>query len=118
MKAAIKFLLSVIAIVIGSYLIGGVTVESTFVAIVVVIVLSLLNIFVTPILILLTLPITLVTLGLFLVVVNSIIFLLVDWIVPGFSIDSFWNAILLSIVYSILMSFLEWMTGKFNKRNV
>ena len=82
----------------------GIYVESPEAALIVAVVLGLLRIFVKPILILLTLPVTIFTLGLFLLVVNAIIILIADHFVKGFHVDGFWYALLFSILLSIFQS--------------
>ena len=66
-----------------------------------------LNVLLKPILVILTLPVTIVTLGLFLFVVNALIILLADKLVDGFSVDGIWTAILFSVLLSILESLLH-----------
>jgi putative membrane protein len=102
-----KLVMMSLAVVIGTYLIPGVHIDSVLTAILLSVVLSLLNVLLKPLLILLTLPITILTLGLFLLVINALIILLAAEIVPGFSVDGFWWAVLFSIILSILVSVLE-----------
>ncbi len=96
---------SVIAFAL-SYILSGVHINNFWTAIIVAIVLAILNAIVKPILILLTLPITLVTLGLFLFVINAVIVLLASEFVKGFVVDGFWWALLFSLLLSILTSLL------------
>jgi putative membrane protein len=96
-----------LAVIIVAYLLPGVAVESVLSAIGIAVVLAILNTFIKPLLVLLTLPITLLTMGLFLLVINALIILLAAEIVPGFSIDGFWWAVLFSIILSIVVSVLE-----------
>lgn len=103
MKSILRLLLTALAVVILSYVLPGVSVEGYFSAIMVAIVLALLRMTVKPLLILFTLPVTVVTFGLFLLVINAIIILLASWLVNGFSVDSIWWALL----FSLLLSFLE-----------
>lgn len=107
MKFIIKLLLNALAVVVLSKVLNGVSVDSYTTAIIVAVVLSVLNLLVKPFLILLTLPITIVTLGLFLLVVNALIILLADNLIDGFSVDGIWTAILFSILLSILQSILH-----------
>lgn len=107
MKLIIKLLLNAFAVIALSKLLTGVHVDSYTTAIVVAIVLSILNLFVKPILVILTLPITIFTLGLFILVVNAIIIILADYLINGFSVSSIWIAILFSILLSILQSLLH-----------
>ena len=87
-----------------SYILPGVHVAGPFTAMVVAVVLGLLNIFIKPIMVLLTLPFTIVTLGLFLLVVNALMILLCTKIVGGFTVDTFWVAMFFSIVLSLSQS--------------
>ncbi len=89
-----------------SYLLGGISMDSFWTAIVVAIVLALLNAIVKPILILLTLPITLFTFGLFLFVINAVIILIASSLIEGFQVNGFWSALLFSLLLSILSSIL------------
>ena len=90
-----------------AHLLGGVHVTDFWTAIVFAIVLALLNMFIRPILILVTLPVTFITLGLFLFVVNTLIIMLASKFVDGFSIDNFWWALLFSIILSIITSAID-----------
>ena len=106
MKFIFRMLLSALAVVILSKVLPGVGVDSYVTAIIVAIVLSLLNFIVRPLLILLTLPITIVTLGIFLLFVNAIIILLADYFIDGFWVSSIWWALLFSLLLSFLQSIL------------
>lgn len=106
MNLILRILISAVAVFILSYFLPGVK-EVTFTsAIIVAIVLGLLNAIVKPILIILTLPITVVTLGLFLLVINALIILLADKLIDGFSVNGFWVALLFSLLLSLLQSIL------------
>lgn len=96
-----------LAIIIASYLMSGVHVDNVFVAILVAIVISLLNNFIRPILIVLTLPFTLVSMGLFLLVINAVIILLASKIVPYFGVDGFWTAMGFSLLITVLNYLLD-----------
>lgn len=89
-----------------SYILNGVHIDSFWAAIVFAIVLAILNAIVKPILILLTLPITLFTFGLFLFVINAGIILLTAEFVKGFRVDGFWWALLFSLLLSVITSVL------------
>lgn len=106
MNFIIRLLVSTIAVVLSAYILPGVTVDSFITAIIVAVILSLLNVLVKPILVILTIPFTVFTLGLFLLVINAIIILMTDWIIDGFVVDGFWYALLFSIVLSIINSLL------------
>lgn len=107
MKLVIRLLLTALAVIVLSKLLSGVNVDSYTTAIIVAIVLALLNLFVKPLLVLLTLPATILTLGLFLFVINACIILLADKLIDGFSVSSFWIALLFSILLTILQSILH-----------
>lgn len=104
MNGIIRFLLSGLAVLLTAYLLPGVDVEHYGYALLVALVLSIANIVVKPILILFTIPITVLTLGLFLLVINAVIILLVDYFVPGFNVDGFWWALAFSLILSIFNS--------------
>lgn len=87
-----------------AHFLPGVNVAGPFTAMVVAVVLGLLNIFIKPIMVLLTLPFTIVTLGLFLLVINALVILLCTKIVGGFTVDTFWVAMFFSIILSISQS--------------
>ncbi len=107
MKLILRLLLNALAVVILSYVLPGVGVDSMVTAIIVAVVLSLLNFLVKPILVILTLPITVLTLGLFLLVINAIIILFAAKLIDGFQVTSFWWAIIFSLLLSILQSILH-----------
>ncbi|MDX1326824.1 MAG: phage holin family protein [Arenibacter sp.] len=104
MKLLLRILLTAVAIVILDAILPGVTVASYTTAIIVAIVLGLLNFIVKPILIILTLPVTILTLGLFLLIINAIIILLTDSLVDGFVVGNIWWALLFSLLLSFLQS--------------
>jgi len=106
-NALISLLLNAVAVVITAYILPGVHVDSFLTAIVVAIVLGIVNIFLKPILIILTLPVNILTLGLFTLVINGFIILLVSAVVPGFRVGGFGWAILFSIILSIVSWFLS-----------
>lgn len=89
----------------------GISVNNFGTAVVVAVVISLFNAFLKPLLIILTLPITVLTLGLFLLVINAIIIYFAGSLIGGFVVSSFWSAFFFSLVYSICMSFLEFVLG-------
>lgn len=89
-----------------SYILSGVRIDSFWAAIVLAIVLAILDAIVKPLLVFLTLPLTLVTLGLFLFVINAVIILLADNLIDGFRVDGFWWALLFSLLLSIATAIL------------
>ena len=107
MNAILKLLLTAVAVLLLSNFLGGVDIDGYGSAIIVAIVLAVLNIFIKPILVILTLPITILTLGLFLLVINALIIQLASSFITGFKVDSFWIAMLFSILLTILQSILH-----------
>lgn len=113
MDFIIKLFLNAIAVVITAYILPGVHLESFWYAILLAAVLSLLNVSIKPILIVLTIPATIFSLGLFLLVINAFIILIADWIITdGFNVDGFWWALLFSIVLSVINSIFDRLTVK------
>ncbi|HNT50241.1 MAG TPA: phage holin family protein [Cyclobacteriaceae bacterium] len=105
MNGVVRFLLNGLAVLLTGYLLqSGVHVENYGYALLVVVVLAIANIFVKPVLVLFTIPITVVTLGLFLLVINALIILLVDYFIAGFTVDGFWWALGFSLILSVLNS--------------
>lgn len=106
MNFILRLLLSALAVLLLANILPGVTVDSYGIAVLVAVVLSLLNLIVKPLLIILTLPVTLITLGLFLLVINAVIILLASKLVTGFWVDGFWTALLFSLLLSLLQAVL------------
>ncbi|MCF2489990.1 phage holin family protein [Dyadobacter sp. CY347] len=106
MRLIIRLLISTLAILLAANLIPGVVVASTTTAIIVAIVLGILNTFLKPVLQILALPITIMTLGLFYFVVNVFIIYIATYLVSGFSIDGFIPALLFGFVVSIISGIL------------
>ncbi|MCD8405483.1 phage holin family protein [Tenacibaculum dicentrarchi] len=106
MNTFLKILLTAVAVILLAEVLPGVVVTSYTTAIIVAIVIALLNMFVRPILVIFTLPATLLTLGLFLFVINAIIILLAGNLIAGFAVNGFFTALLFSILLSIFRSFL------------
>lgn len=106
MNLLIRLLITTIIVLLLSYYMTGVQVDSIKTALLVAIVIGLLNTFLKPILVFFTFPVTVLTLGLFLLVINAGMVMLCDYFLDGFTISSFWNALLFSIILSILQSLL------------
>ena len=103
-----KTLITAVAIILASYVIPtGVTIDRFRTALVVALVLSVLNFFVKPLLIIITLPVTILTLGLFLFIINAIIIILAGKLVSGFQVHSLWSALLFSLLLSLFTYLLE-----------
>lgn len=98
----IHWLIYAAAIMISAYLLPGIRISGFGAALVAALVLGLVNAVLRPIFILLTLPLTILSLGLFILVINSLLIMLTSAIVPGFRVDSFWWALLFSMILSII----------------
>jgi putative membrane protein len=112
MKLLLKIIITTVLVLIISHFMKGVHVNGFLTALLVAVVLGLLNIFIKPIFVLLTLPFTVFTLGLFLLVINAIIILICTNIVGGFTIDSFFTALIFSLILSLSQSILFAIVGK------
>ena len=107
MDILIAWIVSALAILASAYLLPGVHIAGFTTALVAAVVLGIINAFLKPILLFLTLPINILTLGLFTFVVNAVIIILAANLVPGFSVDGFWWALAFGVVLSIINSFLH-----------
>lgn len=107
MTLILVWLLNAVALLIVAYLLPGITVVGFGSALVAALVLGLLNTLVKPVLVLLTLPITIVTLGLFLLVLNALVFWLAGSILRGFQVNGFWWAMAGAILYTIVSGLLS-----------
>ena len=107
----IKILVTAVAVYLAAYLLPGVTITDIKTTIIVALVLALLNTFIKPILVILTIPITLLTLGLFLLIINA---LMVKWaagLVDGFQVDGWLSALLVSIIVTVVSYILNAFIG-------
>ncbi|MFH1827338.1 MAG: phage holin family protein [bacterium] len=101
-----NLIVNTLAVLITAFILPGVVVNSFLTALAVAIVLGVANMVLKPILILLTIPLYVLTLGFFSFIINALIILLVNKIVPGFEVKSIWWALLFSIILSLVTSFL------------
>jgi len=107
MNFLIRLLISALVAFGLSYLLPGIHIDSFVTALILALVLAILNTLLKPIMVLLTLPITILTLGLFLLVINAAIIMLASKMVSGFKVDGFWWALLFSILLSVATSILQ-----------
>ncbi len=114
MKFFLTWLLTAVSLFITAYIVPGIVVSGFTAAAVAAVILGLVNAFVKPILLIFTLPLTILTLGLFLLVVNAISLGLVGYFTPGFDVNGFLPAIIGSIVLSIVSGFLN---NQFQEKN-
>lgn len=107
MRLLINWIILTLGVLGTAYILPGVTVGGFWVALITALVLGIVNVVIRPILLFLTLPINILTLGLFTFVINALLILLVSAIVPGFSVVNFWWALLFSIVITVLVYILN-----------
>jgi len=112
MTLLLVWILNAVALLAVAYLLPGITVASFGSAMWAALILGLVNMLIKPVLILLTLPITIVTLGLFLFVVNALLFWFVGSMLTGFKVNGFWWAVIGAIVYSLISGFLTNLISK------
>ncbi|RIJ41915.1 phage holin family protein [Pontibacter oryzae] len=103
----VKILLTGVAAMLAAYILPGVAIDGFLTAIILALVLAVLNAIVRPILIFLTIPVTVLTLGLFLLVINALMILMADALVAGFDVSGFFAALLFSLVLSIIVAILD-----------
>lgn len=106
-NALFNWLSSAVFVIILAYLLPGIHVSGFLIALLVALFLGLANTFIRPVATILTLPLNILTLGLFTFVINAILVLLVAAVVPGFSVSSFWWALLFGIALSAITSYLK-----------
>ncbi len=104
-----RWIVNAAVLLLVAYIYPGVQVDSFVAALLAALVLGLVNAIVRPILVVLTLPVTLLTLGLFLFVINALLFWFVAEVVHGFSVGGFWAALLGSILYSLFTLVTSWI---------
>ena len=107
----IHWLVIALALWVTAYVLPGVSVDSTQALAIAAVVLGLVNALIRPVLTILTLPITILTLGLFYLVINGLTFLLASKLVPGFHVGGFWWAVLGALLVSIISSFVGGFAG-------
>ena len=114
----IKVLVTGLAVFLADFLLDAVHINNDWKTVIIVaLVLALLNTFIKPILILLTIPVTLVTLGLFLLIINALMVIWADQLIDGFTVDGWWAAILFSLIVSITSAILNGLARDKRKRD-
>jgi putative membrane protein len=116
MRLLLRWLLSAAALLAVTYLYSGVQVSSFTSALIAAAVIGLLNMIVRPVLVVLTLPVTIVTFGLFLFVINALMFWAASGLLGGFVVKGFVAALIGSLIYSLLRLIIEAALGGFTKR--
>ena len=102
MRFMLALLINAVALIALPYIFSSINVDTFLTALIVALVLGLINTLIRPILILLTLPVTILTLGLFIFVINGLLFWAVGSFMPGFHVDGFWSGVFGAIVYSLI----------------
>jgi putative membrane protein len=109
MRLLINWLINAAALLAVAYLYTGVQVKGFVAALIAALVLGLINALIRPLLVVLTLPVTVLTLGLFLFVVNAACFWLAAQVIPGFAVSGFWAALIGSLLFSIITTVAGWL---------
>ena len=123
MRFIVKIIISTLAVIVTTWFLPGVSISGVndtdrfFTALMVAVVLAFLNTVVKPVLTFLTIPITILTLGLFYLVLNAVIILIADKLVTGFHVSGFFTALLFSIILSIVTGILEMFFGTKEKND-
>ena len=105
MKLVLKLFANALAVLIAAYVVPNVTVDTFLTALIVAVILGILNAFIKPLLVVLTLPITIITLGLFTLVINTFLVIVTSNLVPGFEVYGWLYAFLFSIIVSLVSAF-------------
>jgi putative membrane protein len=102
MRLLLTWLINALALLALKYIMPSITVDSFVTALIVAVVLGFINTLIRPIFVILTLPVTILTLGLFIFVINGLLFWAVGSFVPGFHVDGFWSGVFGAIIYSVI----------------
>lgn len=105
----LKWLGLALGIMFVGWVIPGITISNFVTALIAAVVIALINVFIKPVLIFLTLPINILTLGLFILVINALLFMFVAYLVPGVQVNGFWSAFLGALLLSIISLGLAWI---------
>jgi putative membrane protein len=113
MKIIVNWVISAVAILVAAYVLPGVMVAGFAAALVLAVVLGAINAFIKPFLVAVTLPINVMTLGLFTLVINAVLIMLASRVVPGFNVDGFWWA----LIFAVVLSVVTWVLEQFGAGN-
>ncbi len=109
MNMLLRMILTTLAILLVTNVYSGIQVDSVTTAVIAAVVLALINMIVRPVVVLLTLPISMLTLGLFLLIINAAMLSLAAWLVNGFEVGGFWDALIASFIISVVVALLSGM---------
>ena len=105
----LKWLALAMSIMFVGWIVPGITISSFTTALIASIVIALINLVIKPILVFLTLPINILTLGLFILVINALLFMFVAYLIPGVEVDGFWSAFIGALLLSIFSIGISWL---------
>ncbi len=105
----LRLILTTLAILLVTNVYGGIEVDSITTAVIAAVVLALINTIVRPVVVFLTLPLSMLTLGFFLLVINAFMLYLAAWLVNGFDVGGFWDALIASFIISVVVALLSGM---------
>lgn len=105
-----RWLVNALALLAAAALLEGVRVDTVVAGVIAAALLGIINVSIRPVLILVTLPINVLTLGLFTFIINALMLMLVAWLVPGFAIDGFWWSVAAALVLSVVNAMVTWLT--------
>ena len=109
MNMILRLILTTLAILLVTKVYSGIEVDSITTAVIAAVVLGLINTIVRPVIVFLTLPLTMLTLGLFLLIINALMLYLAAWLVNGFNVGGFWDALIASFIISVVVALLSGM---------
>lgn len=109
MVLLLKWLALALAIMFTGWIIPGITISNFTTALIAAVVIALINLGIKPVLVFLTLPINILTLGIFILVINALLFMFMAYLVPGVEVNGFWSAFLGALVLSILSVGISWI---------
>ena len=105
----LKWLALSLAIMFVGWVVPGISISSFITALIASVVIALVNLVIKPILVFLTLPINILTLGLFILVINALLLMFVAYLIPGVEVDGFWSAFLGALILSIISIGISWL---------
>ena len=108
----LQWIVAALILMLVAWLIPGISIEGFGIALLAVLILGLVNMLIKPLLTILTLPINILTLGLFSLVINAAMFALAAWVLPGFEVASFWSALFGALLLSILSAIVNSIPGR------
>jgi len=115
MMILLRWVLFALAVLLVGWMLPGISISGILAALILVVVIALINAFLRPIINFLTLPVNVLTLGLFGLIINALLFMLAGFLVPGVEVGNFWWALLASLILSLLGAGIDAITNKNDK---